>query len=112
MRFDRVSNLNLIALLSLLTVFLIGCQRPPLWNADILQMSDPTIARQLLFGFYDVDEGRWRWTGRVFGVALATSTAVRNTSKKTFQIGVDLYFPQPEIDQLGPITLTAIASDA
>jgi hypothetical protein len=40
--------------------------------ATMVHMNDPRAVGQLLSGFYDIEDGSWRWTGKQFLVELAT----------------------------------------
>ena len=45
-----------------------GCKKTPLQST--VNMGDPRIAGQLVDGFYGVEAGAWRWTGKQFSVKL------------------------------------------
>jgi len=70
-------------------------------------MGDPATADQLLGGFYAVEgperDNAWRWTGPDFSLALAPSPAARLGARLLLR----LYFPETQIQKLGPMTLTA-----
>jgi hypothetical protein len=38
--------------------------------ASTVHMSDPDIAPQLIYGFYGMENGAWRWTAQQFAVSL------------------------------------------
>jgi hypothetical protein len=40
--------------------------------ATTVHMGDPRAAGQLTSGFYDIEDGAWRWTGKQFAVRLGT----------------------------------------
>jgi hypothetical protein len=70
-------------------------------------MDDPAATGQLTKGFYAV-EGQgggnaWRWTGPDFSVALAPPPVARQGARLLLR----LYFPETQIQKLGPMTLTA-----
>jgi hypothetical protein len=70
-------------------------------------MGDPSTASQLISGFYGL-EGRaggdaWRWTGPDFSVALAPPASAQRGTRLLLR----LYFPETQIQKLGPMTLTA-----
>lgn len=64
----------------------------------IVTMSDPAQSAQLLTGFYDL-EGKSRWTARNFAVLLKTAPGA--------ELSLKLYIPALQLQNLGPITLTA-----
>jgi hypothetical protein len=87
-------------------VLLAGCHRVKA-PASVVRMGDPATAGQLIRGFYDV-EGRgggdaWRWTGPDFTLALAPPHAAQHGARLLLR----LYFPETQIQKLGPMTLTA-----
>lgn len=70
-------------------------------------MGDPATADQLLSGFYAVEgnggENAWRWSGPDFSVALAPPPTPQNGARLLLRV----YFPETQIQKLGPMTLTA-----
>jgi hypothetical protein len=38
----------------------------------VVTMGDPKAAAQLVSGFYDIEDGAWRWTGKQFAIELGT----------------------------------------
>jgi hypothetical protein len=70
-------------------------------------MEDPSTAGQLISGFYAVEsqggDKAWRWTGPDFSIALAPPPVVRRGARLLLR----LYFPETQIQKLGPMTLTA-----
>ena len=87
-------------------------QNKEFWPASSIRVADPAIAKQLIAGFYEVSENRWRWTGPVFEVALKPPRVRRSQDQplKSAELRVQIYFPEAEINQLGPITMTAQTS--
>jgi hypothetical protein len=85
---------------------LAGCHRVKA-PASVVHMGDPATANQLLGGFYGVEGGggdnAWRWTGPEFAVALAPPTPAPRGARLLLR----LYFPETQIQKLGPMTLTA-----
>ncbi len=47
-----------------------SCRKPG--PQSIVRMSDLHTERQLIHGFYDLEAGAWRWTGKEFTVNLKT----------------------------------------
>lgn len=70
-------------------------------------MGDPAISDQLISGFYAVEGGTgddaWRWSGPDFSLALAPPPEAQHGAR----LVVRLYFPETQIQKLGPMTLTA-----
>jgi len=92
--------------LAALAFILVGCHRVKL-PASVIRTGDPAAASQLIGGFYGV-EGRgagdaWRWTGPEFSLALAPPPIVQHGARLLLR----LYFPETQIQKLGPMTLTA-----
>ncbi|MFL6450190.1 MAG: hypothetical protein ACJ746_21300 [Bryobacteraceae bacterium] len=87
-----------------------GCHRPTAWRASSFSITDPTISRQLISGFYASENG-WRWAGPTFTFALPPPARTGPDPLKPAKLTLSLFFPPNEIDQLGPITITATGSD-
>ncbi len=77
-------------------------ERPAL--ATFVHVADPRAASQLLSGFYGVEQGSWRWTGKKFSVVLATPD---NVAQKKISLVFKLAVPEPVIQKLRSITLSA-----
>jgi len=77
--------------------------------ASTVRMGDGTMARQLVSGFYDIESNAWRWTMQKFAVNL-------RPPGRSAQLGavLELHFtiPQPSIQKLGGITLSAAIGGA
>jgi hypothetical protein len=84
-----------------------GCHVRQAISSD-LKMSDPIIEKQLLGGFYEVEDGQWRWTARRFGVALKPPEGSDRTGST---LNLKLFIPESQIQKLGPMTLSADAGD-
>jgi hypothetical protein len=63
-------------------------------------MNDPSQAGQLLSGFYDI-EGKSRWTAQEFSVLLKAAPGA--------QLVLRIFIPDVQIQNLGPMTMTASA---
>jgi hypothetical protein len=87
-----------------LTLLLAGCHRIAT-PATVVRMGDAATAIQLISGFYGVEgEGdKWRWSGPDFSLALAPPRDAPHGARLLLR----LYFPETQIQKLGPMTLTA-----
>jgi hypothetical protein len=89
-----------------LLLLLAGCHRVKA-PASVVRMGDPAAASQLIRGFYAVENSgganAWRWTGPDFSVALAPPAPSPHGARLLLR----LYFPETQIEKLGPMTLTA-----
>ena len=71
-------------------------------------MNSAQTAKQLLTGFYGVENGAWRWTAKSFSVALAVPAgAAAKGGKLTFRF----VFPDPAFQALHSVTLSARVKD-
>jgi hypothetical protein len=90
------------ALLLLLT----GCHRVNA-PASVIHMGEQAAFNQLISGFYGVEgngaDNTWRWTGADFSLALAPPPSAQSGARLLLR----LYFPETQIQKLGPMTLTA-----
>ncbi len=91
---------------AVLLLLLAGCHRVKS-PASVVHMGDPAAADQLMSGFYSIEGGAgdkaWRWSGPDFAVALAPPPAAPQGARLLLR----LYFPETQIQKLGPMTLTA-----
>ncbi|HEX5226372.1 MAG TPA: hypothetical protein VFW44_01625 [Bryobacteraceae bacterium] len=74
--------------------------------ASIVHMADPATAGQLIQGFYAVEgtgENSWRWVAPEVALALGPPRVAKNGAR----LRIRLYFPETQIDKVGPIRLTA-----
>lgn len=101
LRAERRANAAAVAL-AIISMVLCGCHRFREPASDI-NMADSTKAGQLLRGFYPIENNSWRWVGHNFLVALKPV----HTAGKGARLILQLYFPTYELEQLGPITLSA-----
>src|SRR5206468_4837346 len=72
-------------------------------------VADPAVSKQLVSGFYAVETG-FRWAGPSFTFALPPPT-IGPGPQSPARLTLSLYFPQNEIDQTGPVTITALGSE-
>jgi len=100
-----------------LTLLVFGCNRKPKAKqptyvveeekttlSSVVHVADPKAASQLLTGFYDIEQGSWRWTGKKFSVVLAIP---ENVTQKKVSLVFKMAVPEPVIQQLKSVTLTA-----
>src|SRR4051794_3504099 len=88
----------------LLVLLPVSCKHKSKAPLSRFSVADPSAAPQLLWGFYEVSDNAWRWTAGQFAVALRPPEA---SESKGGNVRLGLYFPEGEITQLGPITLSA-----
>ncbi len=77
--------------------------------ASTVHMGDPTAATQLVSGFHDIEGGSWRWTQKQFAVTLRPPA---QAARKGAVLELHLTVPQPSIDKLKSLTLTASVGGA
>ena len=70
----------------------------------MIEMSDPSDAGQLTKGFYGLEQKRWRWTAREFALVLEPPPGA---DERGANLEVALFIPDSQIQQLGPMTLSA-----
>jgi hypothetical protein len=74
--------------------------------ATTVHMGDPKSAGQLLTGFYGIEGGAWRWTGKQFAVQLGTPYGA---AAKGAALELKLSIPAVIIEKSKSITLAASA---
>jgi hypothetical protein len=67
-------------------------------------MADSGNTSQLLGGFYQVEDKSWRWVARNFSVALKPPL---RAGKQGGRLTVRFYISGDELQETGPLTLTA-----
>jgi len=77
--------------------------------ASSVSMGDPKAETQLVSGFYGVEAGAWRWTGKQFTVLLR---APSGSAQKGGRLQLKLTVPPVVIDKLKAISLSASANGA
>ncbi len=97
-----------VLLLTAACTFSSGCRRTQAKLASDLPMGNSAITNQLIAGFYDNIGQPWRWTAKRFSVVLLPPAG---TERKGAHLLVKIYLPEPEIQKLGPMTLTASVGD-
>ncbi len=74
--------------------------------ATTVHMGDPKSAGQLIAGFYGIEAGAWRWTGKQFAVELGTPYGA---AAKGAAVEFKLSIPAVVIEKSKSVTLTASA---
>jgi hypothetical protein len=67
-------------------------------------MGDPRSAQQLLGGFFDIEDGAWRWTGKQFTMELGTPIG---SSGRGATLEFRFTVPLPEIEKNQSVKLSA-----
>ncbi len=97
--------LRLVAIFLLLCISQ-GCERVSQRRMKTrVSMADTSSAGQLLSGFYDLEQNRWRWTARRFIIAFPGCG--KSAEAKPHSLKLDVFVPEGQIQSLGPLTLTA-----
>jgi len=76
--------------------------------ATIVHMGDPRSAGQLLAGFYGIEAGSWRWTGKQFAVELGTPYGA---ATKGAALELNFSIPAVVLEKSKSLTLSASAAD-
>lgn len=84
---------------------LTSCHRPPDRRLSTFSVANPAASKQLVAGFYSTENG-YRWTGPTFTVALPPPNPERPA-----ELTLSLFLPPNEVEQLGPVTITATGSE-
>jgi hypothetical protein len=77
--------------------------------ASVLNMGDPKVEPQLVTGFYGVEAGAWRWTGKVFTVTLKPPAA---SAQKGAKLSLKVTVPPGVIEKNKNVTISATAGNA
>ncbi len=80
-----------------------GCHRARKGPASVLKMNDPTIEKQLVSGFYDVEANAWRWSAKQFIVTLLPPSG---SDEKGAKLELHFVIPGTQLSKLGPMTLS------
>ena len=78
--------------------------QPPAELLSTVHMADPRGAVQLLKGFYDVEQGAWRWTKKAFSVALKPPPPLPD---QPVTLELRLTVPELSVQRLQTLTLSA-----
>jgi hypothetical protein len=87
-----------------IAVAVTGCHRKRYRPTNDLKISDPNSEKQLISGFYGLEQGQWRWTARRFAVVLLPPPGSQQAGAT---LRLKLYIPETQIQKLGPVTLRA-----
>lgn len=82
-----------------------AAEQPPSL-ASAVHMGDPRSAGQLVSGFYGIENGAWRWTGRQFTVELGTPYGA---AQKGAALELKMSIPAVVIQKSKSVTLAASA---
>lgn len=74
--------------------------------ATIVHVADPRASLQLVRGFHEVEQNAWRWTMGKFAVTLRPP---RNAAQRGASVQLKFSIPEPVIERLKTITLSAKA---
>lgn len=93
-------------LVALALLQLPGCHRVSKPPVSVIEMGDDSVGGQILPGFYQVEDNRWRWSAQRFAVALKPPP---HSEKDGARLVLRFYLSDGQIQRLGPMTLTAEA---
>jgi hypothetical protein len=68
-------------------------------SCTFVHVADPRAVSQLGSGFFDVEQGSWRCTGKKFSVCSECQKCSAKEDLPVFKLAV----PEPEIQQLSPL---------
>ncbi len=104
---NRSSRIRIVLLA--LAFGLLGCAgKSSTRFSGAVRMSDASSGMQLIAGFHNLEQNRWRWTDRRFAVVLQPPPG---SEQYGATLRLKLYVATPSIQKLGPITLTAQVED-
>ena len=87
----------------------ISCHKKRVAFSSDLKMGDAFADRQLIGGFYELEQKQWRWAARRFAVVLQPPPG---SERAGGILRLHLFIPDSQIEKLGPITLSAEADEA
>jgi len=73
--------------------------------SSVVSAGDPAHAVQFVQGFYDIEQGAWRWTRGKFSITLQ---APGGAAQKGAVLELKFVLPGPVINKTGPVTMSAI----
>jgi len=77
--------------------------------ATSVRAADPESSLQLVKGFYDAEQDAWRWTMKEFAIALGPPVGGSDAGAT---LRMQFTVPEPVIQQLGAVTLSAQVGEA
>jgi len=81
----------------------IEAEQPEL--ASVVSAGDPAHAVQFVQGFYDIEQGAWRWTRGKFSITLQ---APGGAAQKGATLELKFVLPGAVIQKTGPVTMSAV----
>jgi hypothetical protein len=98
-----------LAIALTLIMILVDCHRARRKElVSVVNVADPSIAKQLVGGFYKIEGKSWRWTSRQFIVSLLPPLG---SEQKGAKLSLRFFIPEDQISKLGPMTLNAEIDD-
>lgn len=73
--------------------------------ASAISAGDPAHAVQFVQGFYDIEQGSWRWTRGKFSLTLQ---APPGAAQKGAALELKFSLPEAVVKKVGPVTLSAV----
>jgi hypothetical protein len=68
-----------------------------------LQLGAASSERQVLGGYYSIEQNAWRWTAKKFSVVLRLPPGAETTGAK---VSFQFFLPDVQVEKLGPFTLS------
>ena len=112
--FPTPARVSAAATAALLLLGLTACSRQPAkvetievdqpQRSSVISAGDPAHAVQFVQGFYDIEQGSWRWTRAKFSLTLASPGGA---SEKGATLELKFVLPDPVVKKVGPVTLSA-----
>src|SRR5262249_27540363 len=95
--------------LAALLITFSACSRllpvPDYQFASSVNVADPRAGVQLARGFHAIEENKWRWTAKSFGVVLRVPPGA---DQKGARLELRLSVPEAVLAKRGPLTLLAV----
>jgi hypothetical protein len=105
----RLVTARKLAIALTLILILVNCHKARRKElVSVINVADPSIAKQLVGGFYKIEAKSWRWTARQFIVSLLPPPG---SEQKGAKLNLQFFIPDDQIAKLGPMTLNAEIDD-